>query len=865
MTLMSYNYLEDYALKNIWCAPRQDRQSIVQPARITPKGGVWNYVTVGWRTHVLPQSGTRFHVYQVGQLHPLLLGLLPQQYKWVNFADACNKMTLIVDLYLDSGVQLPRFEAWYMIDADKNLFMAVRDPRPNIDVRIDEQPLYIRVYTNAYYQTLRNDPRLDYIQVAGNRITSTDQILALQSQFQTLQSQPGQVYAFVNGFKVSGIDLFTVKVGDVVEYVYDASIYKVVDFNISDLRTFDSLRDLKTKYLLHYAGVTDQIDYQDDIDLFLVQPATNNRFKGVYVHRNEGDTLRMVTHKDYSVVVPVLAALARYQPDWTDLNAMQIRMHIRYGGWNRPLVFEANRIKELYKLQDNDIRAAMLGIDSTVNNWRADVLENAAYPLVMEAEIPCVPEDTVEEALGYNAISKILGDTPQFPRVMGNAKVVDVPYGLQNKSTVYEYDDNGLLLGYYPHTNGSIHVVDDTRSKLVEILSGVGDTLLDEVYGQKTQTLDSTIEYRMYTCPYVNGVPSNVWTDVTGSPKYAVLNGTLTWLTDPTTTYTLVRGNSKFLAYSLDILQSRGVLEFSLVSQQRRGSDVSFWTMQQPMGELTIFLNGRTLIKDIDYYLAFPRVVIINKEYLVNPLTATQHIDVRFTGFSKADGSLEDTEDDKGFIVNQLLSHNNKYDLRDDKVLRIIAGGALYDRSELKFSETDGGVAVLDPINGKPYLVQDIVVPTRGQTIQDTYTLRAKALVIDKAVSDYMTQKLPEPPFPNPPVIEALYEVYSPFCSRLIYDLVSGALDDPRMYQQYGTALVLELCKPYEYLLKTDPTQDGLVPDPKFVIVHPHNLMTVIDIGIYQYKFLDMAVKQYLGGKVTLNDFLRIKDYMTES
>lgn len=861
---MSYNYLEDYALKNIWCAPRQDRQSRIQPARITPKGGVWNYVTVGWRSFTLPQAATRFHVYQVGQLHPLLLGLAPQQYKWVNFADACNQMTLIVDLYLDSGVQLPRFEAWYMVDADKNLFMAVRDPRPNIDVLLDEIPLYLRVYTNAYYQTLRNDPRPDYIQVAGARIASTDQILALQTQFQNLQSQAGQVYAFVNGFKVSGIDLFTVAVGDVVEYVYDASIYKVVDFNISDLRTFDSLRDLKAKYLLHYEGASDQIDYQDDIDVFLVQPLPNSRFKGVFIHRNEADTLRMVTHKDYSITVPVLTALASYQAGWTDLTQLQIRMHIRYGGWNRPTVFEANHIKDLYKLADSDIRAAMLGIDSTVAVWRADNLENSAYPLVMESEVPYVDETTVEDALGYNAISKILGDTPQVPRVMGSNQVLDMPYGLQNKSTVYEYDANGLLLGYYPHTTGELHIVDDTRTALTEIISGVADTLLDETYGVQTQTLDSTLEYRMYTCPIVAGQPSNVWTDVTGGPQYAILNGKLTWLTDPSAVYTLVRSNAKFLAYSLDIMQTRGVLEFSLVSQQRRGSDVSFWTMQLAMGELSIFLNGRSLIKDIDYYLAFPRVVIINKEYLVNPLTATQHLDIRFTGFCNADGTLNDTEDDKGFIVNQLLSHNNQYDLRDDKVLRIVAGGAVYARSELKFSETDSGVTVLDPINGKPYLVQDIVVPTRGLSVQDTYTLRTQALATDKAVADYMTLKLPEPTFPNPPVIEALYQVYSPFCSRLIFDLVAGVLDDPRMYQQYGTALVLELCKPYEYLLQTDPSQDGLQPDPNFVIVHPHNLMTVVDIGIYQYKFLTMAVKQYLNNTVQLTEFLRIKDYMTE-
>lgn len=860
----TYNFIEDHALKNVWCAPYQDRQSIIQAARITPKGGVWNQVKVGWRWHTLPMQATRFHVFQVGQLFPALLGLFPQQYKWVNFADNCNQMKMIVDIYLDSGVELPRFEAWYMVDADRNLFMALRDPRPNIDVRIDEQNVYLRVYTNAYYQSLRADPRVDFIQVKGQRPTNTDAILAMQQDFINLQALPGQVYAFVNGFKVSAIDLITVKLGDTVEYVYDASIFKVVDFPISDLRTFDSLRDLKSKYLLHYAGLGDnEIDYQDDIDVFLVKPVLNGRHRGVYVHRNAGDTLRMVTHKDYSIAVPYIVALANYQPDWNDVNGLVIRLHIRYGGWNRALVNENNRIKELYKLDDLNLRQAMLGIDSTVQNWRADVLENAAYPLLMESLVPCLPETTVETAYGYNAISKLLGDTPTFVRQESGQGVIDVPYGLQVKATAYEYDVNGHLLGYFAHNAGSVYPAHDSRSKLIEMIAGAGDDLLDEVYGSQTQVLDPKADYRFYTCPISGGLPTNQWTDVTGSNQYVIINGQLTWLTNPANTYTLVRGNRTFLAYSLDIMVTRGVLEFTLVHRQRRNGVVAPWIMQIPMGELALFLNGHSLIEGVDYFMQFPKIVITNKDALVDPLNSTQHLDIRFTGFCKSDLTHEDTMDDFGFVQYDLLSKNHTYNIRDDKVLRIVVGGALYDRSELKFSETDSGVTVLDPMNGKPYLVRDIVVPMRGQTIGDTYTMRAESLQIDKAISDYMSLKIPEPQMPNPPVIEALYPIYSPFCSRLIADLTSGQLDDPRMYGNYGGPLVMELCKPYEYLLAFDPTQEALRPDPNFTIVHPHELTTVIDIGIYQYRFLSQAVNIYLNNQVDLSQFLRIKSAIT--
>lgn len=859
---MAYNYLEDHALKNVWCAPAQDRQSIVQAARVTPQGGVWNQVTVMWRTHILPLTGVRFHVYMIGGLHPALLGLFLSKHKWETFTDCCNKMTMIVDLYVDSGVELPRFEAWYKVDADGNLLMAVKDPQPTIDVDLNTQPLYLRVYSNAFYQSLRGQAQNGTIVMNGARPLSTDDILALQNEFESYAGMPGKAYAFVNGFKVSGIDLFTVHVGDAAEYIYDASIYKVVDFSIADLRTFDSLLDLKTKYLLHYPGLGDsQIDYQDDIDVFLAKPTgvSSNRFQGVYVHRNAPDMLRMVTHKDYSITVPYLVALAAYQPTWTDPNALMLRLHIRYGGWDRGLVFENNRIQELYKMADTDIRGAMLGIDSTVSNWRADTLEDSPYCLLMREPVPCLPEDVVEAAYGYNAISKLLGDTPEIVTNMEGQPAIAVPYALQTNAWGYEYDVNGQLLGYFAHSGGSVYPTKDSRATRVEMIAGIGSTDLDETYGLQTQSIDLTADYRMYTCPIVNGLPNNVWTDVTGSSNYAIIGNQLTWTVNLATTYTLVRSNKSFLAYTLELPAPEGVLEFSLQSRQRRNGLISTWVMQIPCGELVLHLNDHPIIQGLDYFVQFPVINIVNKAYLVgDPATTAQTIDIRFTGHCHSDFSFETTEDDYGFVQDGMLSVDNKYDLRDDKVLRITAGGAFYDRTQLSFAETGQVVVPANLPDGSPYLVRDIVVPTRGLTIEDTYTLRANSLAIDTAVSAYLTSKLPQPPLPTPVVIPALYRLFSPFICKIIYDLKSGVLDDPRLYQQYGSALVLELCKPYEPLLAFDPSQEALRPDPNYVIVDPHNLMTVIEVTIYQYKFLVGVVKQYMGGQVVLSGHLSI-------
>lgn len=852
---MAYDYLEAHALSNVWCAPYQDNQAILELARLTPVGGAFNYFKVQGTTVYFPVKMQRVHVYSIGQVNPMLLGIYPK-WTWNTFADACNKSNLIVDLYANSGIEMPRTQSWYMITENHDLIVAVL-VQPRININLDTEPLFLRVYSNAYYKTEAATTASAKVYVEGRTPLNTDAILTLQNDLALYQTKPGTVYSFVNGMKVSSIDLFTVNVGDVVEFVYDASVYKIVDFPMTVLQSFTSTLDTKAKYLLHYPGNVNEIDFEDDIDVFIMQPQPSNRSLGVYYHRNAGDSLRMVTHKDYAIVPAYINAFCADQ-GWDPMSCT-VRLHIRNGGWNRSLVYDNNRIFELYKLPDNEIVMAMLGINSTVTNWQAAVLEASAYTQIMGSLAPVLDKASVQDAYGYNAISKLLGDTPQQVTVSSNQNVVAVPYGLQTKSTGYEYDVNGHLLGWTSHQLGSTYPTGYTAATIVELISGTANTQLDEYYGATTVTLDATADYRMYTCPIVNGSPTNVWTDVTGGTQYAIVNNVLTWLVDPTAVYTLVRGDRYFLGYSLDLTTTDGLLEFSLTHRMLRNNTITNWVMQIPMGELDLWLNGKALVEDVDYYVNFPQICIVNKNYL-NVGASTQHVDIRFTGFCNADMSRT-PQDDKGFVQYGILSDNNRFDIRDDKVLRIQVNGAVMTRSQLLFQENNAGVSVPNALNGTPYLVRDIVVPLRGNTTVDTYTMRAASIEIDEAVSAYMTKFYPMPQPSGPDQIEQQYPIYSPFCCKLIYDMNSGLLDDPRMYQQYADQVVYDLCAPYEYLLKMDPTQPGLTPDTRFVIIHPHNLNTVIGMSIYHYRFLQRAVNLYLNKLVNLSSFVSIETY----
>lgn len=859
--MSSYNYLVDHALKNVWCTPDQDQQSIVKPARLTPDLGVWTDVEVLRKRIVLPQQGVRFHVYQIGQLHPLFMGLFPVRERWVTFAEACNTQNVIVDLYVNSGVQLPRSQSWYMVTKDRNLIVAVK-LLSRVPADLDKEDLFIRVYSNAYFNSVRSDPLDDYVHVEGGLVNTQAKIIALQNKFDQYKQKPGQTYAFVNGFKVGQINLFTVKEDDVVEFVYDSSIKNVIDFRVGGLATFDSIMDLKRKYLLHYEGQGDgEIDYHDDIDFWLIQPTANGGHKGVYYHRNMADAVRMVTHKDYAVCVPYVAAYQQTILEQANLDTVYLRLHIRKSGYKRPLVNEHNRIKELYKLKDLDLRKAMLGVDSVVPNWRADTLEAADYTKIMRTTSEGVTELLVQNAYGYNAISKLVGDTPSFTRIESTLRVIDVPYNLQNGAGAYEYDATGKLIGYYYHPQGAIYAARNQNCNRIEMIAGEPGEDLDEWYGDIETVLDPLNNYRFYVCGNSLGRPDDKWEDVTGQAKYDIVDNKVVWFVDRSQYYTLVRGDDKHLAYSFKVKETDGLINFSLTQYRTINGVRSKYVMSLPLGELDIFLNGRSLIENLDYFVRNKvEIVICNKEYLDDPLNKEQEVTIRFTGFCKDDLTRE-SPDDVGFVDFGVMSYNRRYDIRDDKVLRIVANGNMYDRSALKFSEDDSGIRMDNVRNGAPYQIRDIVVPLRGLTPNDTYSLREKSREVDALISGYMTDKLPEPPGVGLNAIPERYQIYSPFCQKLIMDLKNGILDDPIMYEQYNDTQIFTLCKSYEYLLEFDPTQEGQAQDDRYVSIHPHNLFSVIDIGIYQYKFLARAVFLYTKGKVNLSNFIRVETF----
>ena len=209
---------------------------------------------------------------------------------------------------------------------------------------------------------------------------------------------------------------------------------------------------------------------------------------------------------------------------------------------------------------------------------------------------------------------------------------------------------------------------------------------------------------------------------------------------------------------------------------------------------------------------------------------------------------------DKGYIEHNLMSSNRIFDLRDDRVLRIIINGQYVTKDALGYSESTPGVAPTSAFNGMPYMVKDVLVPIQTLSAKTTTTLHESMRETNKAVSDYLSLKIPEPPRGAPSATRHKWPLYSPFLTSIIMDLKYSRLviEDKA---QYTRQYLIDALRRYEWLLEIDPAYQ--TQDERYVVIHPHPWDTVIQMPLYWLRFITKANEMYLKSRVVLSGFIQ--------
>lgn len=839
------NWLVAHAHEHVWCHPYSDQLYLIQPQRLSAHHGEQFGMVVSEYNIRLPKSLTWFHVFQLGNIDPEALGLQLDN-RWRNIADLVNATGTLMTVYNEVGRTLPLAYAWLRQLPNRNVVIAVEMTESQTDFSHDQ--LFIRVYGGFFRQSNNFDPRY-HATVKGGIVKNPADRFAIVQHYIQEKTREGHVIAYINGCYVDALTEGSIALWDYVEVVRDGTVKEAHYFNLNHLPNFDSTLDGRRKYLLHPPKQRDTINFTNDLELYVI----NNNTGRLY-HQHRADSLRQVTHNDYSISVARIMDYIHQIDEWHNIDDLDILLLVRHSGIEQPLTFEHNRIHELYKLSDQQIIEAMVGTNSQVPEWTARVLEESAYNKIMAARYTTVTNELATAAYGYNAVSRYAADTPQRPELLGGQLQVKLSPLLARESTVYEYDANGLLLGYYNHTSpvADYYVCQHGETALVEVIQGRGGMELDLMEGGETVTLDRANNYRFYLNKLVSGNPSYVYEDVTDTDAYTYnADGEVVWGVDETRRLPTILSDLKFLAYGFEADLRNGLIKFTVSYQP--ATDISTPLKFVPE-TVELWMNGHALVEDIDYHIEWPQIIIYNKNYLEDGnMQYRPWIDVRCRGLAAAVAKAE-----TGYVVNGLLSNNTKFDVRDDKVVRITVGGKVCHRDQIQFRE-DNLLGVNTNLNGLPYSIDDPTVPLRGLVSSDTYAYRDVSRELDGRIEGYLSGYYPTPPGVKHNPIAIRHHVFSPILNSIIRQMINGWLvpiQDTETHfistEQFDTIL-----EEYHYLLEYEPLFNGV--NAEYVEIHPYDGYDYLELTPLQYSIVERVNHRYLNNKVVLNKLLKIK------
>lgn len=860
--------LVQYALDNVWCNPRQDDVVIFKPDRITDLNPAFIRLKFMGRDLYLPNYTSPYHVYYLGQINQDLINIPSyslswQIESWQPFSKIVNQNQTNVSLYTNKGICFPLFRSYYMYTNEGALIVAIENNQ-KINVNLINDDLYIRLYKNAFFSSQRSAIGDYYIYTEGLVLNTPSQITNLISSMNVHLNNNGYAALYINGYRFSNPSSGDLKIGDIAEYIYDATIHRVERIVLNTLPTFTSTLDGESKYILHSSSNDyNTIEYHDDLDIDIIARVRNNVYFGSMYPRISDSSIRMLTHRDYSIRSSQISDLINdiqsvFPSDGTP--AFEIELKSRYSGYERPLQYNSSMVHELYKLNHTQILESLKGGSGTLDIFTADSLERSPYTTVMQSEQEEITKEQVETMFGYNALSKIFGDNIVKTTDQSGLKIADVPLVFQSGCTVYEYDQTGYYLGYYDFLSGTTYTATNNLCAKVEFINGKGQLRTSSQYGDNDLQYYPGYSYRVYACDKINGTPTYEWVDITQTNEYVIdYNLEKINFTDPNDSrYMMVRDDRFFLSRSLSLSSSNGILTFNIQEEvdRNQGSGYEIIDLEVPGSDFVLFLNGKSLIREIDYFVDYPTVYVINYNDNTQPFSsALQNIHYRVTGLGQ--GTIDfGSVFEKGLVNHGYLSDNDNYLVKEDKPLRIVINGALKTIDEVRFSEDYPTVEdPTNPLNGLPYQIQDTIIQLNNYTITDTYQLRETSKVIDSSVSTYLQNKLPVasrsvltniPPYP----------VVCPFYSRIVYDLINDIITSSQASLVTLAVDIEALVGVYEYLLEYSPCipENGMTSNR--YQRRPHAYSNVVVLPFAKYNFLLRVIDHYTPGLIELNPYI---------
>lgn len=834
-------WLVGHAVKNAWQRPGADAQLIIKPNRITETTGAIGHIRDGRST--IPMPGENWwHVFHVGMLHVNYGNLNIPPELWTRGDLVINQLDVFMLVYNERGVGYPLHNCYFWRCVNGAILLAC--PQSTRYSWVESEDLYLRIYPGYN----GGDVTTDAIPPTFSEYHTVSSVANRQIVFTRYQelrrSVKGYLASWVNGVLIEPLTIDDLTTWADVEFRVDGRVRRIVDFKCGDLDTFNSKLDNKRKYHLHIPKGDDKWTFDDDLEIHVIY-----KRMGRYYHLHRSEAIRQLTFNDISIPSERIAQIRGDFGPVTNIDDIIFRVLIRDDYMDRKAMFNTDRVHDMYLLPSDDlIRQAIVGANANVPEWQAANLEQSAVNRLAAAKRGNVTRALCTDAYGYNALTYYSADTPTKLTLDNGVWQCELPALLQRHSTVYEYDVNGKLLGYNEHRDLSQYRASNPKARVIEAIQGEASDAADVVDNAPDFTLVEGVNYSYYLRTVKSGVPTNEYHLAEEGTDYEIVDGHLMWDVDRTRRHPTVLSDLKHVLVSETFTVDDGEIHLSV---QTRGSDGLLRPLWVPMETVEVWLNEYPLVHGVDFVVVWPEVFVVNKVFVNDG--GENRVYLRARG---ATGTLRVPE--TGFVTSGLFSNNDRFDVRQDKVIRIVSAGKLLHRDDVKFRE-DTGIGAATVADGWPYSIADATVPLRTIAEGDTYALRDRARDLDLRIEDYLSAHIPLPPPATIIPLPHWYHLYSPVLNKIMWDVLNGYItlveDDDT--HRISTTQLDRIMLNYDDLLKFDPAYIGY--DVRFVKIHPHILYTTVEVDELCFAVLDRVNSRYLNSAVLLNQYLKIK------
>lgn len=861
--------LNTFCFQNIWNEPDSEIRANIVPRIIQERSAVGNFSFNG-NSFALPNGTEPFYVYVIPANLMYIFSARIVPTRWISTQELCNKYNMLIHTYHLSGKMMQKASV-YFLRKDEYVFLAISKTMATKCLKYTE--MKDMRFTMYYDSDQVND-----IEVHSYIVPPTDSNLLVRREiYETIQNfdfDASHTTIYVDGYEIRYSGMTSIPTNCYVDVINDANAIFTHEIDLTDINNnvaFYSDKDETTKQLIHIPKELnpDNKVLTHNTCTIHVRPKLSDGSvgPGLYLHRCATRSVGQVTHNDISIPLYILDAYRDY------LGTQEITLHLSFRQHDKDnvLIRDKNYIDLLYTLDDDTIVDHLLGkVRSDLDFWKASHLEKSVY-VEMMFDVPNVlTRETMlhyVSGLGYYHTMALLCKKIVYTDITGwygGAVRIPKPYLYANNSVfpfVY-IDSKKVNSSVVKHVNNTslnldigfedIYTVPVPSKMTVELFVDGPKSIYKIVPEAGTNTI--TIPYKDYVILEefdISEYPAQgldaiatksykEFTNITGNILKTVRTNEVDLLFGPLTYgKTFIIQNRKCVySFNKDLdadMQNGNPLVLPLHHGVRdEGYEVPIWNTPH----VRVYLNGNYLIQGLDFDLwetkdhldrvAMKYIVLYNLEYL-----ETENNFVEWFSTS----SIEENKV-SGYVVDDQAAVPDELSLWFEQMTMVHVDG-VYEKDVVNLGNILG-LPIDGHRQGAPFEACT-TVPESISTFLSTYHPNDDIARI-QILTDYFYGK--QPNLPDILVLPKSHKCFSPYCVRIIRDILNGTLkgisydpDEDRMRTQFQS---------YAYIMEKDLIATNKL-NLTFVDVFPHYKQIIVpDPSVYRILqgFINLVLPQ---------------------